>query len=239
MLWSDPWVQIASAGKTRIPVPTPRLPPGVTFVMQNKVDEAWLGLIGDHIKTNAVSGCLIPCLYQDDVLVATCIFRPHHRPQIYALETLVARPRGHGYGGHLLHAAVHYMGPNAGYVYVWELSLAGLIGSWLKGWLASMVRLEYGWIHAGNHKATKTPYIESGLGDGYIYMFEPDREILDVPQKAWTAAKKCPGPGWSWTGEFVITGNLNLGEPVYRWFTQEITPRPSHPGTDAGAAGSE
>jgi hypothetical protein len=119
------------------------------------------------------------------------------------------------------------MGPNTGFVYVWELSLAGLIVSWFKGWLASMVRLEYGWIHEGkgkgNHTPTKTPYVDSGLGDGYIYMFEPDHPILDVPQKAWTAAKKCPGPGWKWTGEFVVTGNLNLAEPVYRWFTQEVS----------------
>lgn len=239
MLWSDPWTQIASAGKTLIPVPTPRLPPEITFVMKTQVDETWWGFVGSPVRSN-IDSCLIPCLYQNGVLVATCIFRPHPQiPNIYALETLVARPRGQGYGGHLLHAAVHRIGPNAGFVYVWELSLAGLIGSWLKGWLRSMVCLEYGWVHAGNHKPAKTPYIDSGLGDGYIYMFEPDRQILDVPQKAWTAAKKCPGPGWSWTGEFVVTGNLNIGEPVYRWFTDEITPRPSHPGTDAGAAGNE
>ena len=226
MLWSDPWVQIASAGKTLIPVPTPRLPPGVTFVMRTKVDEEWLNFVGSaRSNISCLDSCLAPCLYQDGVLVATCIFRPHPVAQVYALETLVAKPRGQGYGGHLLHAAVHYMGSNVGYVYVWELSLAGLIGSWLKGWLASMVRLEYGWIHAGNHNPTKTPYIESGLDDGYIYMFEPDHQILDVPQKAWTAAKKCPGPGWSWTGEFVITGNLNTSGPVYRWFTQEVSVR--------------
>lgn len=225
MLWTDPWVQIASAGKTLIPVPTPRLPSGVTFVMKTQVDEDWLSLIGTPVKTNIGPDCLIPCLYKAGILVATCIFRshPHSKQRVYALETLVAKPRGQGYGGHLLHAAVHYMGSNTGFVYVWELSLAGLIVSWFKGWLASMVRLEYGWIHAGNGFSTKTPYIESGLDDGYIYMFEPDKEILAVPQKAWTAAKKCPGPGWSWSGEFVITGNLNTSGPIYRWFTQEVS----------------
>ena len=209
--------------------------------MRAQVDEAWWGFVGSPVRSNIsrLDRCLIPCLYKAGTLVATCIFRPHpQKPQVYALETLVARPRGQGYGGHLLHAAVHYM-PNAGFVYAWELSLAGLIVSWLKGWLASMVRLEYGWIHAGNHKLTKTPYIDSGLGDGYIYMFEPEHQILNVPQKAWTAAKKCPGPGWSWTGEFVVTGNLNIAEPVYRWFTEEVSSRLSHPRTDAGAPGSE
>lgn len=230
MLWSDPWTQIASAGKTLIPVPTPRLPTAVTFVMKTQVDEDWWGLIGS-VKKNIGPGCLIPCLYKAGILVATCIFRPHPQiPKVYALETLVARPesRGQGFGGHLLHAAVHHM-KNAGFVYTWELSLAGLIVSWLKGWLASMVRLEYGWIHAGNGIPADLPYIDSGLDDGYIYMFEPDHPIVSVPQKAWTAAKKCPGPGWKWTGEFVVTGNLNIGEPVYRWFTQEISSRQPHP----------
>ena len=243
MVWSIPWVHIASTEKTLIPVPTPQLPPGVTLVMKTKVDQAWWSLVTGSTQGPDISRldrCLIPCLYKDGVLVATCVFRPHPvLPRIYALETLVANPRSQGYGGYLLHAAVHSL-PNAGYVFTWELSLAGLFGCWLKGWLRSMICLEYGWTHKGNGVPTQTPYIDSGLGDGYIYMFEPDHPILEVPQKAWTAAKKCPGPGWSWTGEFVVTGNLNIGTPVYRWFTQEISSRPlPHPGTGAGAAESE
>lgn len=238
MLWTDPWVQIASATKTHLPPPPPRLPPNVTFQIQTRdtIGPKWATFVGTHFSPKVIhkrlEGCSIPCLYREGVLVATCVFRPHPtQANIYMIETLVARPQNERFGGHLLHSAVYET--RAGYVFTWEVSLVGLIACYWKGWLASMVRLEYGWINKGPGPARNlmtmpfllygTWFSDSGINDGFLYAFQEGDTMTAVPAKSWTIAKKNPGPGWVWNGNFVVTGNLNIEHPIYRWFTPEIT----------------
>lgn len=217
------------------PPPVPRLPSGFTCRLESRdsVDiTKWSALVGTlwgpHVVRSRLRDSVIPCLYDTSgALVATCVFRPDD-PGIYLLETLVARPRRKGYGGHLLHAGVYMLygrvGPHS-LVYAWELNAAQLIWTWMRGWMASMISLEYGWITTGSvPDELSMRYSDSGLGDGIVHMSSAS---LPAPghKKLWMSSSTCPGPGWSWTGEFIVIGGLNKKPGYKRPFSPyEISP---------------
>ena len=76
-----------------------------------------------------------------------------------------------------------------------------------------------------NQNDARTTYLESGIDDVVYCSPAPVKPYLKKRCKVWTISSICPGPGWSWTGEFIITGNLNASAPIQRWFTTEIASR--------------
>jgi hypothetical protein len=153
-------------------------------------------------------------------------------PAVYALETLVA-VKGHRYGSLVLHAGIYTMyqkvGPHT-LVFVWELRASQMIKAYIKGWLTSMIQLEYGWIYTSDSDLTVDlslpkkidgiTYSASGIDD-LVYCNPGTVEPIKA-KKIWCIASTCPGSGWTWTGEYIVTGNLNAGSPIQRWVTAEI-----------------
>jgi hypothetical protein len=106
----------------------------------------------------------------------------------------------------------------------------------MKGWLKSMVALEYGWSYRSKNSNSidfdnlSQPYhikglwfSDSGLEDGYIFIEkDPETDLLSIDWKQfqtkktlWMQSPICPGVGWNWTGEFIVCGNINRrGAPV-------------------------
>ena len=236
MLWSDPWVTVAlSPGGTRLVPPPPRLPNGFTCRLESRDSlhiRAWATLVGTRFHSTEIyrrlQNTVIPCLHDaSGSIVATCVFRATDRSGVFLLETLVSRK---GYAGHLLHAGIYQfykrIGPHS-LVYTWELTAAQLVGAWLRGWISSMTSMEYGWIS----RTSNLPGSDSGLDDDFIHVYmgsglapRPNK----TNKKFWTSWPTCPGPGWSWTGEFVVTGVLNrIHEgPFPRPSQLEIPPAP-------------
>ena len=163
MIWSDPWIALATDKSgpgpwcTTLPPPVPEMPVGTTFRCQrwSEVDAvAWTALVGTRWSADALQQRLtdawVPCLYADKTLVGTCVLRsprPNEGQPWWILETLKAEK---GYGTLLMRATMiwiyrHGSGPFA-LAYTWELTGAQLLGAWWRGWLQSMVALEYGWV---------------------------------------------------------------------------------------------
>lgn len=162
MLWSDAWTEVAVQGGTRLPPPPP-VHRDLTFVMKDRdsvdLNREWVPFVQTKMAVyNRLANCLIPCLYKDSTLVGTLVFR-HIDTNRWAIETLVARPQRCGYGGYLIHAAIHALYERVGphmLVYVWELRAPQLWLAYWKGWLKSMVAMEYGWISEKGWLSSKT-----------------------------------------------------------------------------------
>ena len=232
MLWNNPWIDLAIAGTHLGP-----LPPNMgtsRFVMDTRETldiSGWISFVGTQLSPEIVYYRLqrsyIACLY-DGALVATCVLRKTN-PNTYTIETLLAKPKSRGYGALLIHAAVHALyrvGP-CSLVYTWELNLKTLIWAYMRGWLRSMLALEYGWVRPPTKKY-ESPSLDkpihayglwlsdSGLNDNYVYI-EPDpgTDITKISwnfctnKTLWIKSSVCPGPGWRWTGEFIVIGGLN------------------------------
>lgn len=162
MIWSDPWIALATDKSgpgswcTTLPPPVPEMPAGTIFRCQrwSEVDAvAWTALVGTRWSADALRQRLtdawVPCLFAEGRLVGTCVLRsprPNEGQPWWILETLKANK---GYGTLLMRATMtwiyrHNNGPFA-LAYTWELTGAQLLGAWWRGWLQSMVALEYGW----------------------------------------------------------------------------------------------
>jgi hypothetical protein len=158
MLWTEPWLQLASSSEgTRIPPPRPCLPDGVVFRLRPALEGIcadWLTFVGTALSVEAAmsrvgSGTLIAELVRQDdrERVATCVLRPL-ASATWNLETFVARPRGARWGEWLLRAVMWelWFPHGATLVFQWELAgLPQLLGAWWRGWLASARAIEYGW----------------------------------------------------------------------------------------------
>lgn len=212
---------------------------------------AWIALVGTrwlpHQVLARLAGAWIPCLFQGDELVATCVLRPNG---LWILETLRARK---GFGTPFLRSMVVWLyGYNGPFSlgYTWELSLVGLLGAWSRGWLTSAVQIQYGWSWSltcgfcskGLHEPRFiVPTVittekgvavvsDSGLRDGWghvqAYRGEPDWAQIASEARwtsLWMRASEKP-PGWTWTGEWVVVGVLNQihGSYTTKWITAEI-----------------
>ena len=199
MIWSDPWISLATIpGGTDIPPPVPSLPVDVVFdcVHVDSLNVAeWRLFIGSRLSeqklTERIDHDWIACLRLHGSLVATCILR--QRESTWLLETLFvpSTHRGAGYGTLLTRSVMTWIWRRVGrftLAYTWELSLPSLGWAWWRGWLNSAVVVERGWILG------KTPcgfcrggdrfnvpmffrdssgvaiILDSGLGDGTGYL---------------------------------------------------------------------
>jgi hypothetical protein len=198
MLWSDPWIEAATApGGTDLPPPVPELPAGIQFtcVQAASLDIAeWRGFIGSDLSVQQIAeriGDDWVCCLRGPQLIATCVLRG--RGSTWILETLFARERGHGYGNLLVRSAITWIWRRSGrftLVYTWELSVLALAGAWWRGWLCSAVAIQRGWILrngpcgfcsdlSGGRFNTPVLFrdssgsavvLDSGLGDGCGYV---------------------------------------------------------------------
>jgi len=245
MIWDDPWVLCAMHGGTTIPPPPTPLAQGQRFtcVQASALDLAtWIDLVGTRWTPEELAlrlaGAWIPCLFNGDELLATCVLRPKN--DMWILETLRARK---GYGTPLLRTVIPWLWTKQGgpYVlgYTWELSMPGLIGAWWRGWLGSATDLQYGWSWSPSASCSFCPsgwepigprltlptlfqdssgtaiVSDSGLGDswGYVSVFRDEPDWSAICKKGgwkalWMRSASQP-KGWSWTGEFIVVGLLN------------------------------
>jgi hypothetical protein len=199
MLWSDPWIEAATApGGTDRPPPVPELPTGLCFtcvqVSELNITE-WRLFLGSPLSNQHIAerigGDWVSCLYDGPRIIATCVLRP--RGSTWLLETLFARERGHGYGNLLVRSAMTWIWKRVGrftLVYTWELSILGLAVAWWRGWLRSATSIERGWVlRAGpcgfcsdlsggrfnipmffRDSSGSAVVVDSGLGDGCGYV---------------------------------------------------------------------
>ena len=234
MIWGHPWIAAATDRQgsatdqfcTLLPPPPPTLPPGLTFrcLQPHELDaERWIDLVGTRWTPTEVTGRLegawIPCLFDDGALVATCVLRPQKRP-LWVLETLKAVVRK-GYGTHLMYCIMTWLyNQNGPYhlAYTWELTLSEMVSVWARGWLASSVAIEYGWMLGINGACSFCPSTDwaplkhrlkdpclfqdasgsavvsdSGLGDGWAYI----SQFKGTPN--WTAIGTKGGWRFLWT----------------------------------------
>lgn len=208
MIWNDPWIALATdragAGPwcTTLAPPVPVLPTGVTFQCRRWTDfteserAAWAALVQTKWSDNALGARLadawIPCLLQGSHLVGSCVLRPptEGRPW-WVLETLCARS---GYGTPLMRSVMtwiyrHGDGPFA-LAYTWELTGAQLVAAWWRGWLQSMVALEYGWVWAA-------------AGCGWC----PQQQTLSLPPRFTMPTLFREGDGWG-----AVVSDSGLGD---------------------------
>ena len=245
MIWDDPWTVVAmQPGGTRLPPPRYPMAAGLHFRCLATDDiKAWIDLVGTRWTSEELVLRLdqahIPCLFEDDILVGTCVLRLKANG-LWILETLRAR---HGFGTPLLRAVIPWIYDRNGPFtlgYTWELSVPGLAAAWCRGWLSSLATIQYGyswirdpadcgfcprtWEPIGPRLALPTLFqdcsgsavvSDSGLGDGWGHV----SVIRDTP--CWTTIATKGGwrylwtrsqvkpKGWNWTGEIVVVGLLN------------------------------
>ena len=157
MIWSDPWVSLAtSPGGTDIPPPAPSLPDGVAFdsVQAEKLNIAeWHSFIGSRLSeqqlTERIGGDWVAVLRIHGSLAATCVLRP--RGSTWLLETVFVpiSGRGSGYATLLTRSVMTWIWRRVGrftLAYTWELSLPALVWAWWRGWLRSAASVERGWM---------------------------------------------------------------------------------------------
>ena len=250
MIWNDPWCIAASEpGGTDLPPMAVNLPTHQRFEVVSAPFAEWIELVGTQLSPTELSA-RIAVLYNNDCLVATCVLRYQTVNCMWLLETfkVAAEYRGRAhFGALLLRCAMCWLFARTSrrcmLGYIWELTLGELIGAWTKGWLRTMVDLEYGWSISQSdidpdERATMT-VCDSGLGDGVGYVLDFGEQTRVCNQNHnqnqqwkmfWTRAKIRPSKKWIWTGEFIVVGVLNWKgqgqgqgqEQISRWNTPEI-----------------
>jgi hypothetical protein len=160
MLWSEPWLALASSAEgTRIPPPRPALANGTSFYLlpvEERLTADWLTFVGSGLSVAAARervrgpGTLIAWLEGPEG-AATCLLRLAGG-RIWRLESFVARPRGRRLGELLLRCVMWHLwflpGDQQGATLVFQWELAGvpaLAGAWWRGWLGAAVAVERGW----------------------------------------------------------------------------------------------
>ena len=240
MIWGHPWIAAATDRAnpatdqfcTLLPPPPPTLPPSLTFrcLQPHELDvERWADLVGTRWTPDEVNvrleGAWIPCLYDDGTLVATCVLRPQAKP-LWVLETLKAVEKK-GYGTHLMYCIMTWLWMQSGsnsngnpyhLAFTWELTATELFSVWARGWLASSVAIDYGWVFGVNGDCSFCPSTEwhplkprltlpclfqdtsgsaivsdSGLGDGWGYI----SQFKGTPN--WSAIATRGGWRFLWT----------------------------------------
>jgi hypothetical protein len=172
MLWSDAWTLAATERRndspfhTTLPPPVPPLPDGITFrcvrwgSLTDAEQEEWIAVVGTGWTaaelTVRLQDAWIPLLYDGATLVGTAVFRTRlgGNETHWLLETLrvATGQRGRGWGRLLMEAGRRWLWTATGgpfvLVFVWELSVPGLVVAWLRGWMRSAVVVQQGWIFA-------------------------------------------------------------------------------------------
>lgn len=241
MIWNDPWIDLATTPPaegegvapfcTTLPPPRPTLPPNLHFSCVAAATLGYADLTGwrDLVGTRwdladlrvRLAGAYVARIHKEGHLVSTCVLRRLTSPQ-WILETLVARPTGHGHATALVRSAMTWLWDAGGpfiLTYTWELTVSQMIWAWWRGWLKSAVSVKYGWIWRGstacqfcgtNERRTVPEkslvsrngiiVSDSGLGDGLGYVLSLSSESLN--NEDWSAIAN--HGGWRalwWQGE--------------------------------------
>lgn len=170
MIWSDPWIEVATTPSiyrplcTRLPPPTFAMPAGILFRTydmnqpeNHTVLSKWNTLIQSSWTIEQLRARLqhawIVCLEERSTIVATCVLRPrtHEGAPFCILETLTVSPshRRKGYGALLMRCAMRWLWDTYGPFilgYMWELSPAEFAWAWWRGWLRSVAEIRLGWM---------------------------------------------------------------------------------------------
>jgi hypothetical protein len=219
MIWNDPWIDVATTPpeegvapfNTTLPPPRPLLPPDLRFDcclssnMTNTEITTWRNLVGTRWPLSGLrhrlEGAWIARIHVADRLVSTCVLRRSEAPT-WILETLVAKPTGHGYATALVRSVMTWIYDRGGpfvLAYTWELSLAQLVWAKWRGWLKSAASVEYGWIWTPAGECgfcgTNTDHTvgpakiltlnsvtvsDSGIGDGLGYVLDISEDNSEV-----------------------------------------------------------
>jgi GNAT superfamily N-acetyltransferase len=166
MIWSDPWIDIATTRTksespycTLLPPQRVPLPPNIIYQSMTIADlpiHDWKRLVGTRFENSEIErrlqGAWIPCLWLDNQLIATCVLRPQavRDVNLWVVETLVVHTgyRGQGYGRMLMREFMTWVWRCTGpFVlgFTWELTLTGLLSVYRNGWYKAIASLEYGW----------------------------------------------------------------------------------------------
>jgi hypothetical protein len=192
MIWSDPWIDIATARTdsvspycTLLPPQRHPLPSNITYRCMTNLDlpiSVWRRLVGTRFRDSEIDrrlrGTWIPCLWLDNQLIATCVLRPQSVPNVnlWVIETLVVHAgyRGKGYGRILMREFMTWIWWRTGpFVlgFTWELTFGGLLTIYRNGWYKAIASLESGWGWRGStchedHATDSAIVTDSGLEDG-------------------------------------------------------------------------
>ena len=179
MIWSDPWIEVATTPSiyrplcTRLPPPSFAMPDGILFRTYDMNERGskhlrflskWNTLIQSSWTTEQLHARLqhawIVCLEDRSTIVATCVLRPrsHEGAPFCILETLTVSPshRRKGYGALLMRCVMRWLWDTYGPFilgYMWELSPAEFAWAWWRGWLRSVADIRLGWIWKSNASA--------------------------------------------------------------------------------------
>jgi hypothetical protein len=219
MIWNDPWIDVATSSpeegvapfNTTLPPPRPLLPPDLRFdcclasSLSDSELSVWRNLVGTRWPLSGLRDRLedawIARIHVAEQVVSTCVLRKSKDPT-WILETLVAKPTGHGYATALVRSVMTWIYDREGpfvLAYTWELSLAQLVWAQWRGWLKSAASIEYGWIWtapgecsfcgtAANKSCGPAQLLtldggvivsDSGLGDGLGYVLSEGKEVID------------------------------------------------------------
>jgi hypothetical protein len=232
MIWSDPWIDVATTPSvegegippfcTTLPPPRPVLPLDLRFdccaatSMTNTDLSVWRDMVGTRWSVTALrqrlGGAWVARLHLvTGQLVSTCVLR-HSKDPTWILETLTARPTGHGYATALVRSVMTWIYDRGGpfvLAYTWELSLAQMAWAFYRGWLKSAASVEYGWLWKPEGECgfcgsrglwpvgpanlltlDGVTLSDSGLGDGLGYVLDIKEEGIAVD---WTAIAQAGG----------------------------------------------
>lgn len=177
MIWSDPWIEVATTPSiyrplcTRLPPPTFVMPDNIlfrTYDMNKKENHEFISRWNTLINSSwtptqlqqRLQHATITCLHAKDqhkTILASCVLRPrtHNGVPFCILETLIVSPthRKKGYGALLMRCVMKWLWELYGPFilgYIWELSLSEFIWAWLRGWLRSVAEIRLGWVWKPN-----------------------------------------------------------------------------------------
>lgn len=203
MIWSDPWIDLATTRGshdspycTLLPPQRHSLPEGFVFECVKGISlsfPTWTPLIGtrfgDYEIQRRLHGSWIPCLWKDKQLIATCVLRPQHLEDVnlWIIESLVVDPshRGQGYGRILMREFMTWLWWHFGAFvlgFTWELHMSGLLNILFSDKRKAISTIQAGWIWKGEtceeeHTTDSVLVTDSGLGDntGYVVSWSDDR----------------------------------------------------------------
>lgn len=171
MIWSDPWIEVATTPSiyrplcTRLPPPQFTMHEDIQFKVYNMNTSSNSSLIpiwNKYIQTswtteqlkerlqNAWIACIQP--KQSKSILATCVLRNRYHDGVpfCILETLYVTPtqRHKGYGALLMRCVMRWLWEKNGPFilgYIWELTPSEFMYAWWRGWLSSVAEIRLGW----------------------------------------------------------------------------------------------
>lgn len=230
MIWDDPWCVVAKQpGGTALPPIHYELPDDIKFSLLDKGDNKglneWMTFVKTSLPPSGVlqrisSTCYIPVLKKEGVIIATCVLR-HMKQDFWMLESLTAV---HGYATPLLQQVMPLLYKlqrgRFSLGFTWELTVLGILGAWLKGWLSTMVSVKQGFIFEGNEikKSRDTSIVtvfpssqNADIGEVSEFTGDPNwslvKRLLGF-KTLWMRSYVAPR-GWRSSGEIIVLGCLN------------------------------